>query len=174
MNEKNEHDENSEKDKNEERPEAAEPTYERIRTRHTMRAAPDPDSSDEFTAWCTCLLWRSRLPWTEAEHAAAFADHLAHVRRAARILPADLVDGRFAYLPCADEAAALAVAETWIDLGSARSRLFLDGSGVVISFADVQFPAEVARWALRTGHTAPTAAYLVHALQHLADSDPPH
>ncbi|WP_148112341.1 hypothetical protein [Embleya hyalina] len=162
----------------EEQPDAV---VERVAAGHLMRTGPHPDAAGRpdavsavdpdaalVTAWCTCLLWRSRLPWTAREHTDAFETHLARVRRAARILPPGLVDGRFAYLPCADEAAALAVAETWIDLGSARSRLFLDGSGVVIAFADVQFPTEVALWALRTDRTDPSAAYLLHALEYLA------
>ncbi|MEU0940765.1 MULTISPECIES: hypothetical protein [unclassified Embleya] len=145
---------------------------------HPDRADPPPDTGaapddDAVLAWCTCLLWRSRLPWSAPEHRRAFDEHLAQVRRAAAILPAALLDGRYAFLPCADEDAALAVAATWVDLGSARSRLFLDGSVVVIAFADVQFPTEVALWALRHDHTDASAVYLLHALEYAAGPRPP-
>ncbi|MGW1993013.1 hypothetical protein [Embleya sp. NPDC001921] len=166
------------------RPRDADARFERVRAGHVLRTEPHPDAAGhpdadtdpdtaELLAWCTCLLWRSRLPWPAHEHRRAFDEHLAQVRRAVRVLPADLVDGRFACLPCVDEGAALAVAATWIDLGSARSRLFLDGAGVVIAFADVQFPTEVALWALRNDHADPSAAHLLHALEYAARQRPP-
>ncbi|MET7303636.1 hypothetical protein [Embleya sp. NPDC005575] len=166
------------------RPTNSDAVEARIRAGHELRTEPHPDRAGHpdaeaepdtaaVLAWCTCLLWRSRLPWPAHEHRRAFEEHLAQVRRAASILPAGLLDGRFACLPCADEGAALAVAGSWIDLGSGRSRLFLDGSVVVIAFADVQFPTEVALWALRHDHTDASAVYLLHALEYAARPRPP-
>jgi len=151
------------------------PVSARERARHVMATEPHPDAAHDpgtLVAWCSCALWRSERAWERAAHHEMFEHHVADMLRTARALPANARKYGYACLNCRDEDAAVDVVTAWIDRGSARNRVFLDGSHVLVAFMAAQFLADVVREALERDLLDPAAVFLVNALRRRAERPP--
>lgn len=148
------------------------PALARERARHIMATEPHPDAARHpgtLIAWCSCDLWRSERAWEHDAHHEMFERHVADMLRTVRVLPADARKYGYACVNCRDEDAAVDIVTAWIDRGSARNRVFLDGSHVLVAFIAVQFLADIVRDALEHDRLDPFAAFLANALRHRAD-----